>query len=119
MIVEGQTHGATAMGLSGAMVEHAAYDDDGQALAASFMDYAIARAADLPGFEISHHSTPAIGTPAGIKGMAEGGTMGGIGALMNAVNDALAGVGARLESQPATAPRIWAALRGGAQTGSG
>ena len=119
MIVEGQTHGATAMGLSGAMVEHAAYDDDGQALAASFMDYAIARAADLPGFEISHHPTPAIGTPAGIKGMAEGGTMGGIGALMNAVNDALAGVGARLDSQPATPPRIWAALRGGAQTGSG
>ena len=111
MIVAGQTHGATAMGLSGAMGEHAAYDADGQALAGSFMDYAIARASDLPGFELLHHDTPNPGTPAGIKGMAEGGTMGGIGALMNAVNDALAPLGARLDSQPATAFRIWAALR--------
>ena len=113
MIVEGQTHGATAMGVSGATLEHMAYDADGQAMAASFMDYAIARASDLPNFEISHHPTPAIGTPAGIKGMAEGGTMGGIGALMNAVNDALAHRGVRLDSQPATPARIWAALHSG------
>lgn len=111
LVVEGQTHGATAMGLSGAMLEHAAYGADGQALAGSFMDYAIARAADLPAFELSHHDRPSPGTPAGIKGMAEGGTMGGIGALMNAVNDALGQVGARLESQPATPARIWAALQ--------
>jgi carbon-monoxide dehydrogenase large subunit len=111
LIVAGQTHGATAMGLSGAMLEHAAYGADGQALAGSFMDYAIARAADLPAFELSHHDRPSPGTPAGIKGMAEGGTMGGIGALMNAVNDALAQAGARLESQPATPARIWAALQ--------
>ena len=75
------------------------------------MDYAIARAGDLPAFEISHHDTPSPGTPAGIKGMAEGGTMGGIGALMNAVNDALAQAGAHLDSQPATPARIWVALR--------
>ena len=112
MVVEGQTHGATAMGLSGALLEHAAYDAEGQMLAGSFMDYAIARAGDLPGFEIMHQGTPAIGTPAGIKGMAEGGTMGAIGVVMNAVNDALAQAGARLESQPATPARIWAALRG-------
>jgi hypothetical protein len=111
MIVEGQTHGATAMGLSGAMMEHAAYGADGQMLAGSFMDYAMARAGDLPCFEVSHHPTPAIGIPAGIKGMAEGGTMGGIGAVMNAVNDALAGVGAYLPAQPATPDRIWAALQ--------
>jgi carbon-monoxide dehydrogenase large subunit len=111
LVVEGQTHGATAMGLSGAMMEHAAYGEDGQALAGSFMDYALARAADLPDFVLSHHDTPNPRTPAGIKGMAEGGTMGGIGALMNAVNDALAQAGAHLESQPATAARIWAALQ--------
>jgi carbon-monoxide dehydrogenase large subunit len=111
LVVDGQQHGATAMGLSGAMMEHCAYGADGQALAGSFMDYAIARAGDLPGFEISHHDTPSPGTPAGIKGMAEGGTMGGIGALMNAVNDALAQAGAHLDSQPATPARIWAALR--------
>jgi aerobic carbon-monoxide dehydrogenase large subunit len=114
MVVTGQTHGATAMGLSGAMLEHAAYGEDGQMLAATFMDYAIARADDLPEFDVAHHDTPSPRTPAGIKGMAEGGTMGGIGALMNAVNDALAqagGGGARLESQPATPARIWRALR--------
>jgi carbon-monoxide dehydrogenase large subunit len=111
LVVEGQTHGATAMGLSGAMLEHAAYGADGQAMAGSFMDYAIARAGDLPAFTLSHHDTPSPSTPAGIKGMAEGGTMGGIGALMNAVNDALAQAGAHLESQPATPARIWAALR--------
>jgi carbon-monoxide dehydrogenase large subunit len=111
LVVEGQTHGATAMGLSGAMMEHAVYGSDGQALAGSFMDYAIARAGDLRAFELSHHNTPSPLTPAGIKGMAEGGTMGGIGALMNAVNDALAQVGAHLESQPATPARIWAALQ--------
>ncbi|MDO9711613.1 xanthine dehydrogenase family protein molybdopterin-binding subunit [Paracraurococcus lichenis] len=114
MVVAGQTHGATAMGLSGALLEHAAYGTDGQALAGSFMDYAIARADDLPAFELSHHDTPNPRTPAGIKGMSEGGTMGGIGALMNAVNDALAQVGARLEAQPATPARVWAALRGAA-----
>jgi carbon-monoxide dehydrogenase large subunit len=116
VIVAGQTHGATAMGLSGAMMEHAAYDENGQAMAGSFMDYAIARAGDLPAFELSHHDTPSPGTPAGIKGMAEGGTMGGIGALMNAVNDALARAGARLESGPATPAQIWAALRAAERT---
>jgi carbon-monoxide dehydrogenase large subunit len=111
MVVAGQTHGAVAMGLSGAAGEHAAYDASGQMLAASFMDYAIARAADLPGFELRHMDTPNPHTPAGIKGMAEGGTMGAIGAYMNAVNDALAQAGARLDSQPATPARIWGALR--------
>jgi carbon-monoxide dehydrogenase large subunit len=116
VVVEGQTHGATAMGLSGALMEHAAYGADGQALAGSFMDYAVARAADLPSFVLSHHDTPSPRTPAGIKGMAEGGTMGGIGALMNAVNDALRQAGARLESQPATPARIWAALQAAKDT---
>jgi carbon-monoxide dehydrogenase large subunit len=116
LVVAGQTHGATAMGLSGALMEHAAYGADGQALAGSFMDYAVARATDLPAFYLSHHDTPTPGTPAGIKGMAEGGTMGGVGALMNAVNDALRQAGARLESQPATPARIWAALQAAKDT---
>ena len=115
VVVEGQTHGATAMGLSGAMLEHAAYGKDGQALAATLMDYAIARAAELPAFMVLHHDTPSPATPAGIKGMAEGGTMGGIGALMNAMNDALGRVGARLDCQPATPRRVWQPLRGAAE----
>lgn len=99
------------MGLSGALGEQAVYDSDGQILTGSFLDYALARAADLPGFEIIHKDTPSPDTPAGIKGMAEGGVMGAIGAVMNAVNDALAQVGARLTGQPASAPRIWQALQ--------
>ncbi len=110
LVVEGQTHGATAMGLSGVLLEHAAYGADGQALAGSFMDYAMARADDLPDFQLVHCDMPTPRTPAGIKGMSEGGVMGGIGALMNAVNDALAQRGTRLEGQPASAARIWAAL---------
>lgn len=113
LVVEGQTHGATALGLSGVLMEHAAYAEDGQMLAASLMDYAIARAEDLPAFELVHCDLPTPRTPAGIKGMSEGGVMGAIGALMNAVNDALARRGAALEAQPATPPRIWAALHRG------
>ena len=112
IIVEGQGHGAIALGLSGALGEHLAYDADGQLLAGSFMDYAIGRAADLPALELLHRNIPDPRTPAGIKGMSEGGTMGGAGALMNAVNDALAQVGRRLASPPASPARLWAALHG-------
>ena len=85
MIVAGQVHGAVAMGLSGAMLEHCHYDVTGQNLAGSLMDYAIARAVDLPNFEIIACNRPNRLTPAGIKGMSEGGVMGAIGALSNAV----------------------------------
>jgi len=111
IIVEGQGHGAIALGLSGALMEHLAYGEDGQLLAGTFMDYALARAGDLSGIELIHRNIPDPRTPAGIKGMSEGGTMGGGGALMNAVNDALAQVGRRLGKGPATPARIWAALR--------
>ncbi|MDE2007549.1 MAG: molybdopterin-dependent oxidoreductase [Rhodospirillales bacterium] len=111
IVVEGQTQGAIALGLSGALMERAAYGTDGQFLSGSFMDYALIRAGDMPALEISHMNTPTPRTPAGIKGMAEGGVLGAIGALMNAVNDALAQAGARLDAQPASPPRVWAALR--------
>jgi carbon-monoxide dehydrogenase large subunit len=111
MIVAGQVHGAVAMGLSGALMEHAHYDADGQNLAASFMDYAIARGDDLPAFEIIDCNRPNRETPAGIKGMAEGGVMGAIGALCNAVSDALAPFGVVIERQPLTPDRILSAIR--------
>jgi len=110
MVVVGQSHGAIAMGLSGALGEHCAYDAAGQLLSATFMDYGIGRAGDLPEFCVQHLDTPSERTPAGIKGMSEGGTMGAIGAVMNAVNDALGLVGAHLDAQPATPDRIWVAL---------
>jgi carbon-monoxide dehydrogenase large subunit len=109
-IVDGQVHGAVAMGLSGAMGEHCAYDAEGQARAGSLMDYALARAADLPSIETIACDRPNRFTEAGIKGMSEGGVMGGFGALANAVNDALAPTGRRIDAQPLTAAAIRAAL---------
>jgi carbon-monoxide dehydrogenase large subunit len=90
IVVEGQTHGAIGLGISGALRKRAASGADGQFLSGSFMDYALARAGDLPNFEATHMNIPTPATPARIKGMAEGGVLGAIGALMNAVNDALA-----------------------------
>jgi carbon-monoxide dehydrogenase large subunit len=112
MIVDGQTHGAVAMGLSGALKEMVAYDAQGQNLSGSLMDYGVARAHDLPAIESHHRNTANTLTPLGIKGMSEGGTMGAIGAVANAVNDALAPLGVVTESQPLTAERIWSHLRG-------
>lgn len=80
IIVEGQTAGAVAMGLSGALMECAAYAEDGQLLTGSLMDYALARAEDLPAFELFRMDRPSPLTPAGIKGMAEGGVLGAAGA---------------------------------------
>lgn len=102
VVVEGQQHGAIAMGLSGALFEHVEYDENGQNLSGSLADYLVATAHELPDFEIVSMHTPNKATPAGVKGMAEGGVMGSIGALTNAVNDALAPFGAVASQQPLT-----------------
>jgi carbon-monoxide dehydrogenase large subunit len=100
VVVEGQQHGAIAMGLSGALFEHIIYDESGQNLSGSLADYLVATAHELPAFELLSMHTPNRSTPAGVKGMAEGGVMGAIGALTNAVNDALAPFGVVAERQP-------------------
>jgi carbon-monoxide dehydrogenase large subunit len=102
VVVEGQQHGAIAMGLSGTLFEHVVYDETGQNLSGSLADYLIATADDLPHIEILSMHTPNRLTPAGIKGMAEGGVMGSIGALTNAVNDALSCLGVEVNRQPLT-----------------
>lgn len=112
IVVAGQTQGAIALGLSGVLMERAVYDADGQLLSGSFMDYALIRAGDMPAIELRHMDTPSHLTLAGIKGMAEGGVLGAVGAVMNAVNDALGLIGRRIESQPVSPERVWAALRG-------
>src|SRR5262249_29524242 len=76
MIVEGQVHGAVAQGISEALAERIVYDDSGQILTGSFMDYALPTAADLPSFTLGHLETPSPLTPGGHKGMGEGGTIG-------------------------------------------
>jgi carbon-monoxide dehydrogenase large subunit len=102
VVVEGQQHGAIAMGLSGSLFEHVEYDASGQNLSGSLADYLVATACEIPKIEIISMHTPNRRTPAGIKGMAEGGVMGAIGAVTNAVNDALAPFGAVATRQPLT-----------------
>ena len=112
VVVEGQQHGAIAMGLSNALLEQVVYDDTGQNLSGSLADYLVATACEIPPIELLPMHTPSTRTPAGLKGMAEGGVMGAIGALMNAVNDALAPFGVTVDRQPPTPMYLRGLLRG-------
>jgi carbon-monoxide dehydrogenase large subunit len=106
MIVEGQIHGAVAQGLGEALLESIVYDADGQLLTGTLMDYALPRADEVPAFEIGHLQTPAPGMPGGVKGMGEGGTIGGPAALANAVADAVGPIGVRIVALPISAQII-------------
>jgi carbon-monoxide dehydrogenase large subunit len=110
-VVEGQLHGATAQGLGGALFEEVVYGADGQNWSATFMDYAVPIASQLPSFAVEHIERPDPGTPLGIKGMAEGGVMGASAAISNAVADALAPLGVDAGRQPFTTRRLAEALR--------
>lgn len=106
LIVEGQIHGAIAQGVGGTVLESIVYDEEGQLVTASFMDYLIPTASDLPHMEIGHLSIPAPGSPNGAKGVGEGGTLGPPGALANAVSNAL---GVEFNELPLTPERVAAA----------
>ncbi|MCX8569262.1 MULTISPECIES: xanthine dehydrogenase family protein molybdopterin-binding subunit [Hyphomicrobiales] len=110
MIVEGQVHGGIAQGVGQALLEGAVYDAGGQLLTASYMDYTMPRADDLPSFQVSTTNTPCPGNPLGIKGCGEAGAIGSPPAVMNAITDAL---GHDNLNMPATPGRVWAALRAG------
>jgi aerobic carbon-monoxide dehydrogenase large subunit len=112
MLADGQNHGATAMGIGGVLFEEIIYDAAGQNLTGSFAEYLLPTAGDLPEIEIVHHNTPNRSTPAGVKGMAEGGVMGAIGAVCNAVADALVPFAITVDRQPLSPERIRALLRG-------
>jgi carbon-monoxide dehydrogenase large subunit len=112
LVVEGQQHGAIAMGLSGALLEQVVYDGTGQNLSASLADYHVATAVEMPNIELIPMHTPNRRTPAGIKGMAEGGVMGAVGALTNAVNDALVPFGVTAEQHPLSPQYIRSLVRG-------
>lgn len=111
IIVRGQQMGAIAMGLSGSLLEEVVYDESGQNLTATLADYLVATNCELPDMEILHQHTPNKRTPAGIKGMAEGGVMGAIGSVTNAVNDALSPFGVLAERQPLSPQYLRSLLR--------
>jgi aerobic carbon-monoxide dehydrogenase large subunit len=110
MITEGQQHGAVAMGIGGVLREQVIYDEAGQNLTGSFMDYAMTSAADLPPIDVRSVATPTTRTPTGGKGVSEGGVMGAVGAVTSAVNDALAPFGVVAERQPLTPSAIFGLL---------
>jgi len=116
-IVEGQIHGGIAQGLGQVLGEHVVYDEHGQLLTASLMDYMLPRALDLPALRVGHHGVPCTTNPLGVKGAGESGVAGSLPSAVNAVLDALATRGVRELDLPMSASRVWAALQDGASIG--
>jgi len=109
VIVEGQVHGGVAQGLGQAMMEGCRYDDSGQLVTGSYMDYAMPRAVDIPSFTVATTNTPCSHNPLGVKGCGEAGAIGSPPAYINALTDAL---GVADIAMPATTERIWRAANG-------
>lgn len=118
LLLEGQVHGGVTQGIGQALLEHTVYDDSGQLLSGSFMDYCLPRADDIPAFRFVPVETPTPRNPLGIKGCGEAGATGAPPAVVNAIVDALAPLGVRNIDMPATPERIWSAIQS-VQGGSG
>ncbi len=110
LLAEGQVHGGVAQGVGQALTEHVVFDEDGQLLTASFMDYGMPRADDLPMFFFATEPTPSTTNPMGMKGCGEAGTVGALAAVSNAVADALATRGVATVDMPFTPAKVWHAL---------
>jgi carbon-monoxide dehydrogenase large subunit len=113
LIVEGQVHGGVAQGIGGALYEHLVYDEAGNLTTASFMDYLVPTAAELPEVEVRHLESPTPFVPGGFKGMGEGGAVNSPAAVVSAVNDALRPLGTVANHTPITPDWVLAALGGG------
>ena len=112
LLVAGQVHGGIAQGIAQALYEGVVYDDDGNPLTTTLVDYAVPSAAELPSFELGELVTPTPRNPLGVKGIGESGTMGSTPAVLNAVIDALAPFGVRQLDMPLTPERVWRAIHG-------
>jgi carbon-monoxide dehydrogenase large subunit len=110
LLLKGQLHGGIVQGIGQILGEEMLFDDAGQVLTGSFMDYPMPRADDVPSFEIETHVVPSPRNPLGIKGAGEAGTVGAVACLASAVLDALAPLGIRSLPLPATPERIWRAI---------
>jgi carbon-monoxide dehydrogenase large subunit len=112
MIVEGQVHGGVVQGIGQALLENCVYDpESGQLLTGSLMDYAMPRADDFPEFKLDTVCTPCTHNPLGTKGCGEAGAIGSPPAVINALLDALHGLGVTNFDMPASPSRVWEAIQ--------
>src|SRR6266704_2708776 len=118
MIVDGQVHGGVIQGLGEALQEMAVYDEDGQLLTGTMMDYAVPKASQMPKVETAHTVTPSPVNPLGVKGVGETGTIASVPTLVNAVCDALAPLGVTHIDKPLTPARVWAAIQAAKKGGA-
>jgi carbon-monoxide dehydrogenase large subunit len=110
LVIAGQIHGGITQGIAQALYENGVYDENGQLLTGTLMDYAVPTAAMLPSYELDHTVTPSPVNPMGVKGAGEAGTIASAQAVMNAVIDALSPFGVKHLQMPATAERVWKAM---------
>ncbi len=110
LLIEGQVHGGIAQGIGQALLEHARYDENGQLLSGSFMDYTMPRADNFPMYETNRTETPTPLNPLGVKGIGEAATIGSTPCIANAVIDALSHLGVRHIDMPLTAEKLWRAI---------
>jgi carbon-monoxide dehydrogenase large subunit len=110
-IVEGQVHGGIVQGIAQALWEEATYDEDGNLLQSSMLNYLVPSAAELPSFEVDRTETDSPSNPLGVKGVGETGTIAAPAAVMNAVIDGLSHFGITELEMPATPERVWRALQ--------
>ncbi len=110
LVVEGQAFGGTAQGIGTGLYEESPYDENGQPLASTFMDYIMPGATEIPDIRLVHMETPSPYTDHGIKGAGETAAIAPAAAIANAVNDALRGLGAEINETPMTPRRVLVAL---------
>ncbi len=111
MLIDGQVHGGIAHAIGQALYERIHYDDDGQLVTGTFVDYALPSAADLPSFELDRTETPSTTTSLGVKGVGEAGTIAATPAVLNAVVDALKPLGVTYLQMPLTPMRVWGEIQ--------
>ena len=110
MLAEGQVHGGVAQGIGQALYEHVVFDEEGQLLTATFMDYGMPRAQDLPYYKFETECVPSTANIMGMKGCGEAGTVGALAAVANAVQDALWEIGVQQVDMPFTSEKIWSMI---------